>query len=212
MSADTHIKTETGIRMLQSVGSAFFDDPYQLAIFNANGLIMEEVHQAADRLMFEVLINEATWSLPYWEQLFRIKAGDRQTIEERRRAVVLKMNEYFPVTRKRMESIISAYTEHNGVSIDDKRGNYIFEVFLRNSGKFDFSGATEAIEETKPAHLDYQYHLINDDKWVIGGALLGAESTIIYPFVDPDVDITGDLLVAGAMYETESVEMEGEFL
>lgn len=212
MEPESYIETPVGRRMLQAVTPDIYRDEYELSIFNANGLIMQEVHDAASKLTAEVLINNATWSLPYWEELFQIKSGDNQAIEHRRRAVILKMNEYFPVTRQRMKAIVETFTESGGVSIDDERGDYIFEVLFRNSGKVDFNGAIEAIEETKPAHFDYTFHAEHDRDWYVGGAMLGAETTILYPFVDADKDISGDWRATGAMYETENVEMEGQFL
>lgn len=152
MQRETRIQTETGKRMLRAV-TPIYTDEYQLSIFNANGLIMEELQGITNKIGLEVLINNATWSLPYWESLFRIKPTDNQTIEQRRHAVILRMNEYFPVTRRRMESIVDTFTENGGTVINDKRGDYSFEIILRNSGAIDFINMVAAVEETKPAHL-----------------------------------------------------------
>lgn len=211
MESESYIETPTGKRMLRAV-TPIYRDEYQLSIFNANGLIMQEVHNAADKLTLEVLINSSTWSLPYWEELFRIKPGDNQTIERRRRAVILKMNEYFPVTKRRMESIVETFTENGGVLIDDERGDYIFEILFKNSGVIDFNGVIEAIEEAKPAHLDYKFHIEHAHNWYIGGVVLGAEMTVLYPYIDADKDVSGEWYATGAMYETENVELEGNLL
>lgn len=162
MERETYIQTETGKRMLRAVTPNYTDE-YQLSIFNANGLVMEEVSGAANKINMEVLINNATWSLPYWESLFRIKSKDNQTIEQRRRAVILKMNEYFPVTRRRMETIVDTFTENGGTVINDKRGDYTFEIILRNSGAIDFINMVAAVEETKPAHLATLFAALADD-------------------------------------------------
>lgn len=205
------ISTETGKRMLQSV-TPFYHDEYQLSIFDANGAVMEEVLTAVHKLKNEVLIESATWALPYWESLFLINPTDNQTIEQRRRIVILKMNEYFPVTRQRMESIIETFIESGSVSIDDERGDYIFEIFLKSPGSIDFIGMLTAIEETKPAHLGYKFHIENTNAWFVGGAMMGYEHTTIYPYIEPEKDSEGAAFVGGVMYETENIEMEGDFL
>lgn len=210
MDPESYIATPVGKRMFRAVNHIDRDE-YQLSIFNANGLIMQEAHDAASKLNTEVLINNATWSLPYWEELFRIKVSDNQTYENRRRAVILKMNEYFPVTRRRMESIIETFTESGNVSIDDERGDYIFEIFLNSPGAIDFIGMSAAIEETKPAHLDYKFHIKNTDSWFAGAAMTGYEHTTIYPYVESEKNSEGVAFVGGIMYETENIEMEGDF-
>ncbi|KYG90343.1 hypothetical protein A0U40_18440, partial [[Bacillus] sp. KCTC 13219] len=170
MQPEDIIKNETGMRMYNSVTPGIYNkDEMQLSIFNANGLIMDEVLQTALKMHIELLINNATWSLPYWEQMFRLKPMDNQTLDQRRRAVILKMNEYFPVTRRRMESIIDAFTQLGGTEIDDKRGDYIFQVVLKNSGEIDLNGMINAIEETKPAHLDYRLKQESSDNYVYVG-------------------------------------------
>lgn len=188
MDREEYIQTETGKRMLRAV-TPIDNDEYQLSIINANGLIMEEVHQAANKITTETLINNATWSLHYWEALFRIKSTDNQTIEQRRRAVVIKMNEYYPVTRKRMESIIDTFTDNGGTVIYDKRGDYIFEVILKNSGVVDLIEMTAAIEEAKPAHLDYKLTQENDSSMFFGLVSLSGDETTIYPWQPSELSL-----------------------
>jgi len=199
---EEYIQTETGKRMLRAVNPIYTDE-YQLSIFNANGLVMEEVHQAANKIATETLINNATWSLPYWESLFQIKPRDNQTIGQRRRAVILRMNEYFPVTRQRMESIIDGFTENDGTSIDDERGDYIFDVTLKKSGAIDLVAMIDAIEESKPAHLDYELYQENDSSMSFGTALLSGDETTIYPW--SPTELTSRVEVNLGSY-TQSIE------
>lgn len=158
MKAEDIVKTETGMRMYKAVTPGIYNqDPLQLSIFNANGLIMDEVLQRALKMHIDLMIQNATWSLPYWEQLFRIIPQDNQTIEQRRCAVILKMNEFFPITKRRMEHIIDIYTENKGVNIDDKQGDYIFRINFTNPGRIQVDEMIKAIEEAKPAHLAYLF-------------------------------------------------------
>lgn len=167
MKVEDIIKTETGMRMYKAVTPGIYNqDPLQLSIFNANGIIMDEVLQRALKMHFDLMIQNATWSLPYWEQLFRITPQDNQTIEQRRRAVILKMNEYSPVTRKRMEAIVDAFTQNGGTEIDDKQGDYIFKIIFRDPGEIKTAEMISAIEEAKPAHLDYLFELLVDKEFI----------------------------------------------
>lgn len=189
MQREAHIQTETGKRMLRAV-TPIYTDEYQLSVFNANGLMMEEVQGFANKLSMEVIINNATWSLPYWESLFRIKPKDNQTIGERRRAVILRMNEYFPVTRRRMESIVDTFTENGGTAINDRRGDYIFEVILKNSGSIDLIEMIAAIEDTKPAHLDYHITQESNENHIYVSALaLSGEQVTIYPWAPEEIQL-----------------------
>ena len=204
MDREDYIQTETGKRMLRAV-TPIYTDEYQLAVFNANGLIMEEVQGIANKLSMEVLINNATWSLPYWESLFRIKPRDNQTIRQRRRAVVLRMNEYFPVTRRRMESIVDTFTENGGTVINDKRGDYIFDVILKNSGAIDFLAMIAAIEEAKPAHLDYEITQENHSSMFFASAFLSGEEITVYPWSQKNLETKGTYTLGSASQSIETI-------
>lgn len=206
MQREAHIQTETGKRMLRAV-TPIYTDEYQLSIFNANGLVMEELQGITNKIGMEVLINNATWSLPYWESLFRIKPTDNQTIEQRRRAVILRMNEYFPVTRRRMESIVDTFTENGGTVINDKRGDYTFEIILRNSGAIDFIDMVAAVEETKPAHLGYELTQENNSFMFFSSSLLSGDETTVYPWSPTEVVLSAkiNLGTASQSYERLAV-------
>lgn len=204
MEREEYIQTETGKRMLRAVTTIDADE-YQLSIFNANGLIMEEVHQAANKINAETLVNNATWSLPYWESLFRIKPSDNQTMVQRRRAVILKMNEYYPVTKQRMEYIIDTFTENGGTTIDDERGDYTFEVILKNSGAIDLIEMIAAVEESKPAHLDYKLVQENDDSMFFGLISLSGDETTIYPWQPSELNLNTRINVGAASQSHETL-------
>lgn len=193
------------MRMYNAVTPGVYNqDPLQLAIFNANGLIINEVYQRALKLHIGLMIQNATWSLPYWEQLFRIAPRDNQTLEQRRRAVIMKMNEYSPVTRKRMEAIIDVFTQNKGTKIEDKKGDYIFRITLKNPGETDLMGMYEAIEETKPAHLDYQITQQSDSNFVyVCATEFSGEEVTIYPWTPDEITLQTTTSFAGA---TQSYE------
>lgn len=204
------VSTDTGRRMLRAVTN-FYEDPYQLAIFDATGVVMEEVLDAVHKIKTETLINNAAWSLPYWEDLFQLKASDEQTLEQRRRNVILKMNEYFPVTRQRMEAIVEAFMDGGEVKIDDERGDYIFEILLDGPDYVDLEGMIRAVEETKPAHLGYKFGVNNYSGLFVGGFVIGNEHVISYPYIEEVPDIESVWSAGGTIYESEKVEVEGDF-
>lgn len=200
------------MRMYNAVTPGVYNqDPLQLSIFNANGVIMDEVYQRALKLHLEALIQNATWSLPYWEQLFRIVPTDTQTIEQRRRAIIVKMNEYFPVTRRRMESIIDVFTQNKGTKIDDKKGDYIFRVTLNNPGETDLVGMIETIEETKPAHLDYQItNKIDSNIMYVGTTEFSGEEVTIYPWTPEEITMQTSVSMGGASQSFEQLTIYPE--
>lgn len=207
MQPEAIIKTETGLRMYNAVTPGIYNqDPLQLSIFNANGLIMGEVLQRALKMHIDLMIQNATWSLPYWEQLFQIVPQDNQTIEQRRRAVIMKMNEFSPVTRRRMESIIDTFTEKNGTKINDKTGDYILRIFLRGPGETDLVGIINAIEEVKPAHLDYRITQENDVNFIyIGASELSGEEVTIYPWTPSEINLQTKLDFTGIVQSHEEL-------
>lgn len=208
MRPEDVVTTDTGRRMLRAVTPIYNDDEYQLSIFNANGLMMHQVLDAIEELKSGIFIKNATWSLPYWEQLFQIKLSDQETVEQRRRNIILKMNEFFPVTRRRMESIVDNFTDNGGTSIKDDYRDYTFEVFLNNPGVVDYVGLMNAVEETKPAHLDYTFKTATNMQSFIATAQLAGEETTIYPYSPEDIELTTSLTKASGLYTQEILEMK----
>lgn len=201
---DKIIQTETGKEMYSMVLPFYNEDEYQLHIYNTIGILMENVRESVKELDSGLDILNATWSIPYYEEWYGITPLDNQTIEERRRNIILKMNEYYPVTRRRMESIVDAYVDGGGTKIDDQRGDYIFEIQIPADRYADTKSIIKAVEETKPAHLDYKFRMTQQSNVYIASAQLSYEHVTLLPKNDEEKQVEQVVYLPTATKMTEN--------
>lgn len=207
---DKIIDTQTGREMYDMILPIYNDDEYQLYIYRTIGRIMEEIRQSADKLDSGLDITRATWAIPYFEEWYGLIPTDNQTIDERRRNVILKMNEYYPVTRKRMESIVDAYVDGGGTKIDDQRGDYIFEIQIPADRYADTKSIIKAVEETKPAHLDYKFRMTQQSNVYIASAQLSYEHVTLLPKNDEEKQVEQVVYLPTATKMTENTILAPE--
>ena len=169
------ITTETGIEMLRSVTPIYNDDDLALAIFEANGKIMNEVGVVIEGLKYELRPQNATWTLPYWEQMLGIKHRKKLTTAERVQVVLFELNKYFAVTKSQMEIIVNAFVEHQDAFIEEIDGEYAFQIIIPVNNKVS-GGLRDAVEETKPAHLLAIYERVAEV-----GAIIITDDSYSYP-------------------------------
>ncbi len=169
------ITTETGIEMLRSVTPIYNEDDLALAIFEANGRVMEEIGVVIEGLKYELHPQNATWTLPYWEQMLKIKHKKKLTTAERVQVVLFELNKYFAVTKSQMEIIVNAFVEHKDAFIEDIDGEYAFQIIIPVNNKVG-SGLRDAVEETKPAHLLAIYERVAEV-----GAIIITDDSYSYP-------------------------------
>ena len=171
----TKITTETGMDMLRSVTPIYNEDDLALAIFEANGRVMDEIGVVIEGLKYELHPQNASWTLPYWEQMLGIKHKKKLTTAERVQVVLFELNKYFAVTKSQMEIIVNAFVEHNDAFIEEIEGEYAFQIIIPVNNKLG-GGLRDAVEETKPAHLLAIYERVAEV-----GAIIITDDSYSYP-------------------------------
>lgn len=204
------IKSPNGKRMYNMVLQFHNNDEYQLSIYEANGRIMDSLDASVDKVVIANDVTKATWSLYILEWLYQIPTKPNDSDTERRRRIIQKMNEFFPVTKWRMKQLIQAYTD-GVVDIDDERGDYIFEVIIEAATYIDTKSIIETIEETKPAHLDYKFKTTELDAVTIAGVAKYGESVVLYPQPIQSQTLESDVSIAGAMYTNDKMEIKESY-
>ncbi|MSU03205.1 putative phage tail protein [Tissierella pigra] len=135
-----------------------------LPIYERSSIVFQEILNSEqmefDRLGLNIedlekqfFIDTATWGLAIYEKELKLPIRPKKTLEERRSLIKSKMRGMGKVDLAMIKSIIEAYTRSTADIIFDGRINIKFT----NEGTItlNISDMFNAIEEIKPAHLDY---------------------------------------------------------
>lgn len=155
---DEIVTSESARRMLGYIVPIYDFDRIMLTVFQTVGVEVDELWDWVREIRLQAFPQTATWGLKYWEQRFRLPVNESMPIEERRKRIIVWMNTEWPVTRKRMETIV---TEAAGVPAEviENVAPYTFMVVLdwNTDAPLDLVSVRDVIEETKPAHLAFRF-------------------------------------------------------
>lgn len=175
----TKITTETGRDMLQSVTPIYNNDELALAVFEANGRVMDEIRQVISNLKQEMYPQHATWTIGYWESMLGIKTNKNLSDAERVRKVLFELNKYFPITRNRMEQIVNVHVQNRNAKVIEDRGEYSFTIEIPSENVIITADIHRDVEEAKPAHLAYMISVLADE---LGAIIRAKEYTFPVPY------------------------------
>lgn len=154
---DEIVTSESARRMLGYVLPIYDFDRFMLTLFQLAGVEVDELWQWVHEIRQQAFPQTATWGLRYWEQKLGLPVNESLPIEERRKRIITWMTSEWPVTRKRMEKIVS---EASGVSavVEQNIAPYTFRVYFHwvRDVPLNLTTVQNVIEETKPAHLAYE--------------------------------------------------------
>ncbi|WP_060210305.1 putative phage tail protein [Sporosarcina koreensis] len=159
----TKITTETGRDMLQSVTPIYNNDELALAVFEANGRVMDEIRKVIKDLKHEMFPQHASWTLGYWESMLNIKTNKNLSDAERVQKILFELNKYFPITRKRMEQIVNVHVQNRDAKVIEDRGEYSFTIQIPSENLIITADIHRDVEEAKPAHLAYMISVLADE-------------------------------------------------
>ena len=150
---DSILTSETARRFIDFIAPVYGNGYVALWMFQAIGLSLDELTQAASGLGSQTVPQTADWSIPDWEAEYGISADPSLTDEQRRANIIMRMNFVAPANPARLEQIASAAS---GVpcEIIENVGKNTFAVVMRAPGG-NVSNMKSVLDTAKPAHLIY---------------------------------------------------------
>lgn len=127
------------------------------AIMHANAREIERKRAEGQDLLNQMYVMTATWGLDYWDRVLALEPVPRMTIAKRRQRIIAKLGGSAPATIKNLTDILNVYAPRKDAYIDEYAREYRFEaVFpVTNGHTFDIGEVYVAINELKPAHLEF---------------------------------------------------------
>ena len=151
------------------------------------GQAAAELMDAKEDTLEQLFVETATWGLALWETWTGLPTDPSRPYSWRRQRILAKLRGQGATTAELIAQVVSSfgYSREN-VSVVEHPEDYEFEVALSNLGQApqDVEAVTSAVNEIKPAHLDWHftYQLAQLLAQVrVGGGFWGVREMVLPP-------------------------------
>lgn len=125
-------------------------------LYNTQGVELDTIYYAVNDVVNQCFVNTATWGLTEWERFLALAIDESLQYELRRAKILAKLNQNMQVTPEQMAIIASSASGLEAYVVENV-ADYTFRVELVSQGKYlNIQVVLDAINEAKPAHLDYE--------------------------------------------------------
>ena len=164
------LKSPMAQKIVQDISPIYGEAYTALWLFQVIGAILDEMDEWVSSLGKQVVPQTATWSLPYWEEQYKIITSPDWDADRRRQNIVNKCKNRAPINPYKMESIITVAAGADA-RIEELTGKNRFTVYISaNKNLVDEAFVKKEINRAKPAHLIYE---IKYERYVEGTEYLG---------------------------------------
>ena len=143
-------------KIVQDISPIYGEAYVVLWLIQVIGAILDEMDEWSSSLGKQVVPQTATWSLPYWEEQYKIITSPDWDADRRRQNIVNKCKNRAPINPYKMESIASVAAGASA-RVEELTGKNKFTVYLSTKKDLvDENYVKREIDKAKPAHLIYE--------------------------------------------------------
>ena len=155
--------------------------PQDTELQRALGTVLDRARADLELTMEQLIPSTASgWGLELWEEACALTPDPSLDAQSRTRRLLSKVRGTQMTTVERIRSLAEQYTD-DSVWVRELFGEYRFEVWFMGTSIRDPEGLTAAVNEIKPAHLDWEIQYIQVSPCPIyAGALPRQGDTIIW--------------------------------
>ncbi|WP_195983950.1 putative phage tail protein [Clostridium sp. D33t1_170424_F3] len=134
-------------------------DPAIAAAQEAWGVGKELEEQPGDSFVQQLLVNTTTWGLKLWEKLYGLDTDPSKSEKDRRARILSKMRGKGTTTRDMIQNLAESFVNGN-IMIQEYPESNRFTIQFGDIGVPPLlDDLSAAIDEIKPAHLQYTYDI-----------------------------------------------------
>lgn len=149
------LKSPMAQKMVQQVSPIYGEAYTVLWLYQVIGAVLDNMKEWTDSLEKQVVPQTATWSLPYWEDQYKIFADPSWDYERRRQNIINKCRTRAPMNPYRMGQLVSVAAGADA-RVEEFTGKNKFTVYISaNKDLVDEAFVRKEINASKPAHLIY---------------------------------------------------------
>ncbi|WP_142976010.1 YmfQ family protein [Clostridium botulinum] len=193
------ITSPKGKEMIKQITPMYQDSKIEKAIYQAIGNEFDNAEYLINELLLQLFPQTATWGLVLWEQRVGLNTNLSETLEQRRRKVITKLQTRYPITPLAMANILKSYTGAD-INIVENVSPYTFKIKL--TGKEGFPSSLNNLykkgKKIKPSHLSVEYDLISitQSKIFLGTCMTLGEEITVYPWSPQNIQSIGSVNLA----------------
>lgn len=143
--------------MLDSLPPYYQESPEANAIMRGNASEIERKRAEAQDLLDQMFVSTATWGLDYWDRVLDLAPAPRMSTRKRRERIIAKLRGAAPATIGYLTNLVNSFVQNGDAHIEEHATEYTFNAVIPIDGKnkIDTGDIYGAIEEVKPAHLNF---------------------------------------------------------
>lgn len=149
--------SETALRMMKYISPIYNRSYVGKWIFEIMGMEMGEARTYFEELRQQAFPERTTWTVEYWERRYAIVSNPADSLENRRRNIIIKCGLYSPMNPAKMESVIDQLTD-GCTTVVENVADYTFSVIIRETEKnliLNWPEVVGEIKKRKPSHQTF---------------------------------------------------------
>lgn len=165
-------------RMMDYLPPVFWKIREFSALMAAEQPEIESAWEAADDLLDNQFIaSSGELGVSRWEMILGVSPKATQTLDERKFAVLARLNSRLPYTITELKKQLSALCGEDGYSVEPDYDDYILRVELALTAKNNYTAAEALLSELAPANLTLRVGLKYNRHLTFAGWAHGEMST-----------------------------------
>lgn len=167
------LKSPMAQKIVQEVSPIYGEAYTVLWLYQVIGTVLDKMEEWTGTLEQQVVPQTATWSLPYWEEEYKIVADPTWTYERRRQNIVNKCRNRAPINPQKMAALV-AVAAGGDARVEEHTGKNRFTVYISaKQDQVNEQYVQSEINKAKPSHLIYNivYERFVESTIYIGGVI-----------------------------------------
>lgn len=165
----------------------------------------EETSKVLDDVLNQFFVETATWGLPKWEDELEIMPTETE-LRIRRSRVISKLTNQIPANYRAIEKEVNQFLRNPSSRVRQLPKTYVLEINIPMIDvREPMAMIIDAVEEMKPAHLNFTMLQRIDVAMKFGTALLSGEEITVYPWQPTEIETTGNITLGAGLQSFESL-------
>ena len=130
-------------------------------VLQAEQPYFQQAWRAVEQALAEqFILGAGEWGLARWEQLLHLEAPESLSLDERRRALLLRLNEQLPFTVARLQELLAAAAPQGQYTMVLDEKNYVLHIYITLAAKGCLPALRALLQRVAPANLSLHLQLM----------------------------------------------------
>lgn len=145
------------MKLIELLPEFWADCPEVAELEEALNTVTDKLEVDIADLKNQFFVDTATWGLSFWERMLRLPVAPEKGLDIRRSIIKTHLIGYGTLTLKRLESIISSYTNSDAEIYNLSEYTFAIKFISAVGIPKGIEDLKRVIKKIKPAHIFIQY-------------------------------------------------------